>query len=399
MQLTAKVKLLPTSEQADTLKHTLEVANAACNYISERAWKERSFRQYSLHKLVYYDVREQFGLSSQMVIRCISKVADAFTATVRGTRRSKLDKKRPRTFRQHGAIAYDSRILRWKLEKSEVSIWAAGGRQHIPFVCGEHQKELLKTQKGESKLALVDGAFYLLACCEIETPEEIEYTEALGVDLGVVNIATDSDGEIFSGGQVNGLCKRHAKLKARLQSKGTKSAKRLLKKRRRKEHRFSQDVNHCIAKKMVGKAEGTGRAIALEDLTGIRGRTTVRKSQRRQHHSWAFYDLRQKIEYKAELAGIPVILVNPRNTSRTCPVCGCISKSNRPSQSTFSCVSCGFSGHADTIAAVNIGRRAVVNQPDAAGEMPKDGATVGRALSIAASLEPSCKPPTSVGGS
>jgi putative transposase len=396
MQLTAKVKLLPTPEQADALKHTLETANAACNYISERAWKERSFRQYSLHKLVYYDVRERFGLSSQMTVRCISKVADAY----------KLDRRTQRTFRETSAIAYDSRILSWKEKEQAVSIWTMDGRQTILFACGDRQRELLQHQRGESDLALIEGAFYLLATCEVTSPEQFEVEEALGVDLGIVSIATDSDGETYSGAQVNNLRRRHAKLRAKLQQKGTKSAKRLLKKRRRKERRFGQDVNHVIfSKRVVEKAEGTGRAIGLEDLSGIRDRTTVRKSQRRQHHSWSFHDLRQKIAYKAALAGVPVIPVDPKNTSRTCPICGYVDKRNRSTQSTFSCIRCGFSGHADTIAAVNIGRRAVrlfatgVNQPDAAGEMSKDRATVGRTLSIAASLEPSCKPPASAGGS
>ena len=390
MQLTAKVKLLPTPEQADVLNHTLETANAACNYISERAWEERIFRQYSLHKLVYYDVRERFGLSSQMTVRCISKVADAY----------KLDLKTKRSFRKMGAIAYDSRILSWKKKKQAVSIWTVDGRQTIPFACGGRQRELLQRQQGESDLVLIDGAFYLLATCEVESSEQLDAEEALGVDLGIVNIATDSDGETHSGAQVNNLRRRHAKLRAKLQQKGTKSARRLLKKRRRKERRFGQDVNHVISKRVVEKAKGTGRAIGLEDLSGIRGRTTVRKSQRRQHHSWSFHDLRQKIAYKAALAGVPVIPVDPKNTSRICPICGCVDKHNRSTQSTFSCIRCGFSGHADTIAAVNIGRRAArllatgVNQPDAAGEMPKDTVTYGHMLSIAASLEPSCKPPT-----
>jgi len=366
MNLTAKIKLLPTPEQVDSLKRTLETANAACNYISGIAWEKETFRQFSLHHLVYYDVRERFGLSAQMTERCISKVADGY----------KLDRKRERNFRKRGAIAYDSRILSWKLEKGTVSIWTMDGRQRIAFAAGDRQRELMGSQKGESDLALVDGAFYLLATCEVETPEPIEYTEALGVDLGVVNIATDSDGEVFSGGKVNGLRRRHAKLRGRLQSKGTRSAKRLLRKRRRKERRFAQDVNHSIAKRIVEKAEGTGRAVALEDLKGIRDRTTVRKRQRRQHHSWSFYDLRQKIEYKAELAGIPVIQIDPENTSQMCPVCGCVDKRNRPNQATFSCVSCGFSGHADTVAACNIAGRAVVNQPNVTGEMSKDSLSI-----------------------
>jgi putative transposase len=395
MQLTAKVKLVPTPEQVDALRHTLETANAACNYISGRAWEERTFRQYNLHRLVYHDVRERFALSSQMTVRCISKVADAY----------KLDCKTRRTFREKGAIAYDSRILSWKEKEQAVSIWTMDGRQTIPFACGDCQRGLLQHQKGESDLALIDSVFYLLASCEVDTPEQVAFEKALGVDLGIINIATDSDGEVYSAAQINGLRKRHAKLRAKLQQKGTKSAKRLLKKRRRKEQRFARDVNHVISKRIVEKAEGTGRAIGLEDLSGIRDRTTVRKSQRRQHHSWSFHDLRQKIEYKAALAGVPVVPVDPRNTSRTCPICGCVDECNRATQHTFSCIRCGFSGHADTIAAVNIGRRAVrllatgVNQPDAAGEMSKDRATIGHALSIAASLEPSCKPPASAGGS
>jgi putative transposase len=158
MQLTAKVKLLPTPEQVNALKQTLETANAACNYVGERAWEERSFRQYSLHKLVYYDVRERFGLSSQMTVRCISKVADAY----------ELDRKTKRTFRETGAIAYDSRILSWLAGKQTVSIWTMDGRQTISFACGDRQRELLQHQQGESDLALIDGAFYLLATCEVE---------------------------------------------------------------------------------------------------------------------------------------------------------------------------------------------------------------------------------------
>lgn len=366
MRLTAKVKLLATPAQADALRRTLETANAACNSISALAWRERVFRQYDLHHLVYYQVRERFGLSSQMTVRCIAKVADAY----------KPDRKTQRTFRAWGAMAYDSRILRWKSDAAEVSIWTVDGRQTIRFACGECQHRLLQNQKGESDLTVIDGVFYLLATCDVAVPEPIEVEGVLGVDLGAVNIATDGDGEVYSGAQVNGLRRRYTRLRGRLQQKGTKSARRLLRKRRRREHRFAQDVNHVIAKRIVGKAESTGRVIALEDLSGIRDRTTVRKRQRRQHHSWAFHDLRLNIEYKAALAGVPVILVDPQNTSRTCPGCGCIAKRNRPTQGQFSCIRCGFSGHADTIAAINIGRRAAVNQPDVSAEMPKDSLAV-----------------------
>ncbi len=213
----------------------------------------------------------------------------------------------------------------------------------------------------------------MLATCEVEEPEVKEVAGYLGVDLGIVNLATDSDGHVYAGGQVNGLRRRHAKLRSRLQSRGTKSARRLLRKRSRKEQCFAADVNHCIAKKLVvGEwhlfAERTGRGMALEDLTGIRERVRVRKAQRRQHSAWAFDDLRKKIAYKARLLGIPVIAVNPRNTSRTCHECGHCEKGNRQSQARFECQSCGHVSNADYNAARNIAGAdalaSIANQPN-----------------------------------
>lgn len=353
MKLTAKVKLQTTPEHHQALLDTLEKSNAACGYISDIAWQKRTFNKFGLQQVVYYEVKDQFSLSAQVVVRCISKVADAY----------KLDKKTKREFNPRGAVAYDARILSWRLDRQTVSIWTIVGRLTIPFLAGKRQLELLKQQRGESDLALIDGEFYLFATCEVETPTPVDVEGFLGVDLGIKNIAADSEGETYAGNHLNSLRKRHARLRARLQGKQTKSAKRLLKKRRRKEQRMANHVNHEISKKIVEKAKRHSMGIALEDLKGIRDRVTARKSQRRQHSSWAFADLRSKIEYKANLAGIPVIAVDPRNTSRTCPVCGCVDKANRKTQATFLCVSCGYFAPADSNAAVNIGRRAAVNQP------------------------------------
>ena len=164
---------------------------------------------------------------------------------------------------------------------------------------------------------------------------------------------------------------RHHRLRAKLQAKGTRSAKRKLKRLSGKERRFAKDTNHCISKKLVAKAKDTNRAIALEDLGGIRERITVRRAQRAALHSWAFFQLRSFVTYKAKRVGVPVFLVDPRNTSRTCPACGHVDKANRPSQSKFSCMVCGFAGLADHIAAINIGRRAVVNPPIVARDEAK----------------------------
>ena len=353
MKLVAQAKLLTTSAQASALRETLEQANAACNWVSAWAWEHQTFGQWSIHKACYYTVRDQFSLSAQLTVRVIAKVTDAY----------KLDRKTQRTFSPTGSIAYDDRILRWKVSVSEVSIWTMHGRQTIPFVCGQRQRDLLQTQQGETDLAYRDGCFYLFATCNVEEPAPSDVTGVLGCDLGIVNILTDSDGTVYSGGAVTGLRRRCRRLRQKLQAKRTRSAKRLLKKRRRKERRFSTDVNHCVSKAVVATAQGTGRAIALEDLKGIRDRVTVRRNQRATLHSWSFNQLVRFVTYKAKQRGVPVVLVDPRNTSRTCPSCGCIDKRNRPTQSKFSCVQCGFAGLADHIAACNIASRADVNLP------------------------------------
>ena len=358
MKLNAQVKLLPTPEQAGALRHTLEQANAACRFVSDTAWETKTFRQYDLHHKCYQAVREQFGLSAQVTVRVIAKVADAY----------KLDRKTKRTFRATGSIAYDDRILTWRLQDQTVSIWTVNGRLRIPFACGERQLELLQTQQGESDQGFYKGLFFLSATCEVDEPKPIDVEGALGVDLGVVNIAVDSDGQVHSASHINNVRHRHRRLRAKLQARGTRSAKRKLKRLSGKERRFAKDTNHCISKKLVAKAKDTNRAIAMEDLEGIRERITVRRAQRATLHSWAFFQLRSFVTYKAKRVGVPVFLVDPRNTSRTCPACGHVDKANRPSQSKFSCMVCGFAGLADHIAAINIGRRAVVNPPIVARE-------------------------------
>ena len=358
---------MPTPEQAATLTQTIERANAACDFVSGVAWKSRTFKRFDLHRKCYQDIRVRFGLSAQVAVRVIAKVADAYALYVgrpRKSAQSQLDKKSRHVFKAHGCIAYDDRILTWRLTDSTVSVWAIGGRLRVPFVCGAHQRAMLSNRNGESDLVFRGGEFFLLAVCEVAEASPFETVGALGVDLGVRNIAVDSDGEVHTGQPVNNVRHRHRRLRSKLQAKGTKSAKRRLKKLSGKERRFARDINHKVSKQLVAKAQDTRRAIALEDLSGIRTRVTVRRSQRATLHSWAFYQLRAFVAYKAQKAGVPVVLVDARNTSRTCPACGCIDKRNRPTQSQFSCVVCGFAGLADQIAAVNISRRAVVSPPN-----------------------------------
>jgi putative transposase len=354
MKLTAKIKLQPTPDQYKVLLNTLETANAACNDISQQAWDSRIFSQFSLHKLVYHDIRDRFPLSAQMTVRAVAKVADAY----------KLDKKAHRTFKPHGAFPYDNRILSFQTAEQTVSIWTLAGRQRIPYLCGDRQRELLEGDRGEADLCYINDAFYLFVACEVETPEPEDVDEFLGVDLGIVNLASDSDGAQYSGEQVEDQRRKYQHRRRNLQRKGTRAARRKLRQISGNQQRFQTDTNHRISKRIVQTAQDTGRGIALEDLKGIRDRVTVRRKQRARHANWAFHQLCQFIEYKAQRAGVLVVAVDPRNTSRTCPACGYVDKRNRPNQSTFSCVSCGYSANADTTAAVNIAARAAVNQPN-----------------------------------
>ena len=355
MKLTAKIKLQPTPEQHALLLQTLEAANAACNYVSQQAWDIQVFQQYPLHHLTYKDIRARFELAAQASVRAIGKVADTY----------KLDKKVQRVFDMRGAFPYDDRILTINPDQQIVSIWTLEGRQKMTYLAGDRQQELLYGERGESDLCYINDTFYLFVTCEVETPEPDDVDEFLGVDLGIVNIAADSDGDTYSGEVVNDNQRKFQHRRRNLQRKGTHNARRKLRKISGKQSRFQKDTNHTISKRIVQKSRDTERGIALEDLGGIRDRVTVRRQQRARHNNWSFFDLRQKIEYKAALAGVVVVADDPRNTSRTCPVCSCIDQRNRPSQAIFSCIRCGHAAPADTTAAVNIAARAAVNQPNA----------------------------------
>ena len=359
MKLTATVKLQPTLHQANALRDTIERANHAANYCSEWAWQNRTFGQYSLHNALYYRLRDEFALPAQIVVRLVAKVADAY----------KVDRKCKRVFRNLGSIAYDSRLLNWYQAKSQVTMTTLSGRERISYLSDERTRRLLLSQQGETDLILRDGQFYLSTSINAPEPPEPEGLESeqkdwLGVDMGIVNIAVDSEGNVYSGATVQAVRHRHRHLRAKLQGNGSKAARRLLKMRQRREARFATHTNHVISKRIVATAKALNHGIGIEELGGIRDRAPVRHSQRATLHSWSFYQLRSFIEYKAQLAGIKVQAVDPRNTSRTCPLCGCIDKRSRPAQSSFLCTSCGYAALADVNAAGNIARRAaLVSQP------------------------------------
>ena len=350
MKLVAAMKLLPTPEQAACLNATLSRCNQACDWLAERAWNATTFGQYALHKIGYAETRGRFGLTAQAAVRCIAKVADAY----------KLDRKAQRHFRPDAAQPYDDRIIRFVKDSSAVSLWTIEGRMVIPVLMGEHQRRLMAYRKGEVDLCLVRGKWILAATCDIPETEEFEAENWIGVDLGIVSLAVDSDGNAHSGAEVERKRRHIQKRRRGLQKCGTRGAKRRLRKLAAKQGRYQKHTNHVISKTLVMDAERTSRGIGLEQLRGIRQRVTARcGNQRARLGNWGFGQLGLFVVYKAKRTGVPVVFVDPRNTSRECAACGCIDKKNRPNQSTFKCIGCGHEANADLNAARNIRQRAI----------------------------------------
>ena len=352
MKLTLQIRLLPTADQKADLLQTMERFNEAASFVARVGFENAAYDRVSIHHLCYHEIRKRFELPSQMATRVIAKVVECF-----GQGRSRCP-----VFKSRGAICYDNRLMSFKGQLT-ISLRTLAGRILISSVCNDRQKELRGRIKGQADLVYRDGKFYLHCTMDAQEGLLIKPIMVLGIDLGILNIATDSEGEIFSGDNVEAVRRRYTKRRAGLNRCGTKSAKRRLSKIRKKEANFRRNANHVISKQLVAKAKATGSAIALEDLKGIRDRVSVRKPQRNRLGSWAFSQLRSFVTYKAALAGVPVVLVNPRNTSRTCSECGHCEKANRKSQGEFHCRHCEFSENADFNAALNIRALALAKVP------------------------------------
>jgi IS605 OrfB family transposase len=369
VKIVVQAKLLPTAVQAVALRSTLLECNDAANWVSRIAFEHGVRREYELRKYTYAELKAR-GLGAQAAQHVIKKVRDAYTTLhanikagnlgkPRSKRRVKAESK-PITFRAGAAQPYDDRCLSWQHDSGAVSLWTTAGRlKGVRFIGSAAQLKVLREyRQGESDLVERDGEFYLLATCDVpETGLNEDPDGFLGVDLGIVNIATTSDGDVLAGRRLNRYRARQMRLRAKLQKKGTKSAKRRLKERSRREWRFAANTNHVISKRIVAEAERTSRGIALEDLKGIRARVRLKKPQRAAVHSWAFAQLGQFLAYKARRAGVPLVFVDPAYTSQTCAECGQVDKRNRASQARFQCRSCGVVAHADLNASRNIARK------------------------------------------
>lgn len=359
MKLTIQIQVLPDVKQASLLKATVERFNEAATWLAGEVFAVRSANKVDAQHRHYRTLREKFGLSAQMAVRCIAQVCEAY----------KRDKnKRPR-FRKHAAMPFDQRIMSFK-GIDRVSLLTLAGRVIVPIIMGQYQRERFTNAKGQSDLVLRrDGKWFLLVTVDVPDGTPTPVTDFVGVDLGVVHIATTSDGQRVSGDKVEKVRQKHHRTRRSLgkrmssphKRRTRRNARRAMKRIGNREQRFRRHENHVISKQIVKLAEGTGRGIGLEDLKHIRIRTRFRKGQRAKISGWAFWQLRTFVEYKSKLAGVPVVVVDPRNTSRTCSACGHCEKANRQNQAEFKCRQCGFTANADVNAATNIAAAAKVN--------------------------------------
>lgn len=360
MRKTVACKLQPTDEQRAALLATLTAYAAACNAALKIATETGKQNKFALQKECYYQLKEQFGLTANYVVRAIARVSQSF------------GKKRPPKEFRPTSLDLDRDLIRFIAWNETVSIATLAGRQKIKLQLGNYQRHLLKGQKLTAGTLAYDPkrkTFHLHFVIEVAEPAP-NPQGTLGVDLGINRIATLSTTGAISGKKLNRFREKRARIRASLQRKGTKGAKRALKRLSKRESRFQSDVNHCLSKRLVAEAKESNLAIALENLEGIRARCNNKgKRLRKLLGRWAFYDLRQKIAYKAIEAGVRVVLVNPRNTSKTCSACGLIG-TRRKHQ--FKC-SCGFVCDADYNASLNIAAQGAsvvlrdsVNRPETA---------------------------------
>ncbi|MDY6781142.1 MAG: transposase [Cyanobacteriota bacterium] len=338
--LTVVCKFQLTLEQASNLEATLQAFADACNYANQEV-DPKTTNKTAIQSQTYHEIRSRFGLSANLAVRACARVG-ANRKTAKAKKR-KVEEFKPTS------IDYDARIFSFREKDWTVSLTLVNGRERFRLELGNYQIGKLKGQNPTSAQLCKhkDGCYYIHIQVKSEPPKQRQTAGFLGVDLGRTDIAVTSDGQKWSGTQVKNTRDKFARVRASIQRKGTRGARRLLKRLSGKERRFQQWANHTISKRIVQTAATLNATIVIEDLTGIRERTNQQprsKTERRRSNSWAFYQQRQFLTYKAMATGVPLIVVNPAYTSQTCNCCLHIGERKGK---RFKCGNCGWIGDAD----------------------------------------------------
>jgi len=347
---TISLKLLATTEQSAALLALADTFASACNAIVPFAVEHRCWNRVALHHLAYYSVRELLPtLGSQMVCQAVHRVADAYK-TLKANKGIPKDKPVPAIRFDASSISFDKRT--YSIKGDTVSLFTLAGRERIPFAAGKHQLNILASGlPKEAKLILRKGIWYFNLVLDIPAVPPVSGGGVFGLDVGENNLAASSTGKVWGGGELRHNRDKYLAHRRRLQSNGSRAAKRKLRAISGREQRHVKAINHETSKSIVAEAVRSGASeIRMEDLTHIRANIKAGKRVRTRLHRWAFRQLQDFVAYKAQGAGLSVGYIDPAYTSQTCSVCGEIGKRVKHS---FSC-SCGTQRHSDVNAALNI---------------------------------------------
>ena len=359
--ISVKCKLQVPVELRSEIDRTLQGFADACNQIHEVAKREKCWNTTKLHHKVYKLVREATGLKANHVCQAIRRVISNAKAV------KEVHKFRPTS------LSLDTRTFAYIEELQTVGVTLMCGRKKFKLSIGNYQRALLRGQKPTAATLnkTKKGDYYINVCVDLPTDPTGKTPKVIGVDLGRRDIATTSTGKSWNGEKIQATRDRYSKVRKTVQSKRTRSSRRLLRRLSGREQRFQKWLNHNISKQLVEDAKSSNASLAFEDLTNIRQSLNQKprsKKERRRTNNWAFYQLRMFTEYKANIAGIPIILVPPAYTSQTCSRCHHIhpvkGKSYRKGK-RYKCGNCGFEHDADINAALNIAALGLsVSQPE-----------------------------------
>jgi IS605 OrfB family transposase len=360
MKLALKIKLNPEKEIAEAIDATAKAYTESYNRIIDSQWStENRINKVEIHNLTYYQEREISGLPSQLVCSARNRASETLKSVKKKEKEAGKKFKKPEA-KKPIPIRYDVNSLTLNLEKGTMTFSTLEGRQKLNFDLSEYHENRLKQLKDvKSKSGEIwkdkNGKYFLTAF--IECAEEIFdfNNQVVGIDLGIKNPAVTSQNKFLGKRIWNKVGQRYFETRKSLQAKGTKSAKRRLRLRSRKENGFRNDCDHVLSRRIVDSVP-SGTILVLEDLNSIRKKSYGREFNRKLH-TWSFFRLRNYIEYKAKLKGCEVVFIDPRYTSQECSKCNYISKSNRKSQNKFECKNCGFKLHADLNGSRNIASR------------------------------------------
>lgn len=361
MTVTAKIQISVNTDSKLLLDETMSVYSDACNYVSDYVFRTHDLKQFSLNKALYTELRERFVLKSQMAQSVFKTVIARYKTILENESKwIKPSFKKPQ---------YDLVWNRdYSLTQNCFSVNTLKGRVKLPYFADGMSKYFDHTiyKFGTAKLVNKHGKYFLHipVTYDIEESNIFDICNVVGIDRGINFVVATYDSKhksgFVSGKAIKQKRAHYSKLRKELQIRQTLSARRRLKAIGSRENRWMQDVNHCVSKALVDN-NPKHTLFVLEDMTGIRNATErVKNKDRYVSVSWSFYDLEQKLMYKAKQHQSTVVKVDPRYTSQCCPVCGHIEKANRNKKiHLFACKNCGYRSNDDRIGAMNLYRMGI----------------------------------------